>query len=256
MQKKNIKLEDIISLYKIYGNTSIVADKLGCGVANVCNRLNKSGITTTKDSSKRRPSTREKLKVDEYFFKNIDTEAKAYFLGLMYADGSVSKNSFYLKLKDEDILQKFKTALKAENDIKLIGNYYILSIHRQSMCKDLINNGCLPNKTRLIRFPELHKDLLRHFIRGFYDGDGSLILNINKYHNCLNFTSGSLEFLVQLQEVLKNVSITNGGISKETTHEVWHLRYGGKQVHIILNWLYQDSNLYIQRKYNKFLLSN
>ena len=52
------------------------------------------------------------------------------------------------------------------------------------------------------------------------------------------------------------VAFTNGGISKEKNHEAWHLRYGGRQVYIILNWLYKDSNLYLKRKYNKYLLSN
>nr|DAH00694.1 MAG TPA: endonuclease [Crassvirales sp.] len=255
MQRKNIKLEEIVELYNTYNNIGIIAEKLNCCTANISKRLRKAGISINRDYSKRRKSSREKLYVDESYFKSIDTEDKAYFLGLMYADGSVSKNTFYLKLKDEDIIQEFKKYLKAETNIKIINNQYSLTICRQSMCNDLINQGCYINKTASIRFPFLDKKLMRHFIRGFYDGDGSLILNANRSHNCLNFTSGSLEFLQQLQDNLKGVSITNGGISKEKNYEVWHLRYGGKQVHIILDWLYNSSNLYLKRKYNKYLLS-
>lgn len=255
MQKKNIKLEEIIELYNNYNNIGIVAEKLNCCTANISKRLRKAGISVSRDYNKRRESSREKLYVEESYFKSIDTEDKAYFLGLMYADGSVSKNAFYLKLKDEDIIQEFKKYLKAETNIKIINNQYSLTICRQSMCNDLINQGCYINKTASIRFPSLDKKLMRHFIRGFYDGDGSLILNANRSHNCLNFTSGSLEFLQQLQDNLKDISITNGGISKEKNYEVWHLRYGGKQVHIILDWLYNSSNLYLKRKYNKYLLS-
>lgn len=255
MQKKNIKLEEIIELYNTYNNIGIVSEKLNCCTANISKRLRKAGINVNRDYSKRRKSNREKLYVDESYFKSIDTEDKAYFLGLMYADGSVSKNTFYLKLKDEDIIQKFKKYLKAEAEIKVINNQYSLTICRQSMCNDLINQGCYINKTSSIKFPSLDEKLLRHFIRGFYDGDGSLILNANKNHNCLNFTSGSLDFLQQLQDVLKDISITNGGISKERNCKVWHLRYGGRQVHIILDWLYNDSCLYLKRKYNKYLLS-
>lgn len=255
MQRKNIKLEDVINLYNTYKNISIVAEKLNCCAVNVSRRLKKAGITVIRDYSKSRSSNKEKFKIDEYYFMNIDTEDKAYFLGLMYADGSVSKNTFYLKLKDEDIIQKFKECLKAEADIKIIKNHYSLIISRQSMCNDLIKHGCFINKTKTIRFPNLRKDLLRHFIRGFYDGDGSLILNKNRWHNCLNFTSGSIIFLEQLQDKLKTIALTNGGISKEKNHNVWHLRYGGKQVHIILDWLYNDSNFYLKRKYNKYLLS-
>lgn len=255
MQKKNIKLEEIIKLYNTYNNIGIVAEKLNCCTANVSKRLRKAEISISRDYSKRRESIREKLYVDESYFKSINTEDKAYFLGLMYADGSVSKNSFYLKLKDEDVIQEFKKYLKTEADIKIINNQYSLTVCRQSMSIDLINQGCCINKTTSIRFPSLDKNLIRHFIRGFYDGDGSLILNANRSHNCLNFTSGSLEFLQQLQNSLKDISFTNGGISKEKNCEVWHLRYGGKQVHIILDWLYNSSNLYLKRKYNKYLLS-
>lgn len=171
MQRKNIKLEEIVELYNTYNNIGIIAEKLNCCTANISKRLKKAGISINRDYSKRRKSSREKLYVDESYFKSIDTEDKAYFLGLMYADGS-------------------------------------------------------------------------------------LILNANRSHNCLNFTSGSLEFLQQLQDNLKDISITNGGISKEKNYEVWHLRYGGKQVHIVLDWLYNSSNLYLKRKYNKYLLSN
>lgn len=255
MRKKNIKLEEIVELYNTYNNVGIIAEKLNCCIANISRRLKKAGINVSRDYSKRRESSREKLYVDESYFKSIDTEDKAYFLGLMYADGSVSKNTFYLKLRDEDIIQEFKRYLKAEADIKIINNQYSITICRQSMSIDLISQGCYINKTTSIRFPSLDKNLIRHFIRGFYDGDGSLILNANGSHNCLNFTSGSLEFLQQLQDNLKDISITKGGISKEKNHEVWHLRYGGKQVHIILDWLYNSSNLYLKRKYNKYLLS-
>jgi hypothetical protein len=59
---------------------------------------------------------------------------------------------------------------------------------------------------------------------------------------------------IKLEEIIELYN-TYGGISKEKNNEVWHLRYGGKQVHIILDWLYNDSNLYLKRKYNKYLLS-
>lgn len=255
MHKKNIKLEEIVNLYNTYKNIGIVAEKLNCCNTNISKRLKKAGISVVRDYSKTRESNKEKIKVDEYYFKSIDTEDKAYFLGLMYADGSVSKNVFYLKLKDEDIIQKFKKCLNTEADIKTVNNHYILTISRQKMCEDLISHGCFINKTKSIRFPNLREDLIRHFIRGFYDGDGSLILSKEKWHNSLNFTSGSIVFLEQLQEKLKSIAITNGGISKEKKCNVWHLRYGGKQVHIILDWLYNNSNFYLKRKYNKYLLS-
>ena len=97
MQKKNIKLEKIVELYNNYNNIGIVAEKLNCCTANISKRLKKARINVTRDYSKRRESSREKLYVEESYFKSIDTDDKAYFLGLMYADGNDS--NLYLKRK-------------------------------------------------------------------------------------------------------------------------------------------------------------
>ena len=48
-----------------------------------------------------------KYKCNDNFFKNIDTEEKAYWLGVLYADGNVSKNSsgtgqVFLSSKDKE----------------------------------------------------------------------------------------------------------------------------------------------------------
>ena len=60
MQKKNIKLEEIIKLYDTYNNVGIVAEKLNCCIANVCRRLKKAGVVISRDYTRRRESTREK----------------------------------------------------------------------------------------------------------------------------------------------------------------------------------------------------
>ena len=258
MNKKGIKLEEITDMYNKGISPIQIAEHFDCNVSNITRRLKKAGIIHIKDyKSRRLPTRTNRHKLNEYFFENIDTEEKAYFLGLMFADGSVSRNQFYLKMKDEDIIVKFKEALECDYPIIYRENpwiSYCLTVSSQKLCNFLINLGCVPNKTRIIRLPVLEKSLYRHFIRGFFDGDGCLQLQDKKYHCRFDLTSASKKFLEDLRPIINQHSKTNGSLNKERKYEVWHLNYNGYQVQQILDWLYKDATIYLNRKYIKYRL--
>lgn len=253
--KKGIKIEKILEMYNQGINPIQIAEALGCTHSNIGHRLKKAGIAFKRDYSLVRHSRNGRYAVDESYFETIDTEGKAYFLGLMYSDGSVMERGFYLKLKDEDVIQQFKEELHAEAPIRRIEtpwDAYIIQIYSQKLCLHLINQGCVPNKTRVIQVPSLRSDLYRHFIRGFFDGDGCLQLNDKIYHCSFDLTSASLQFLEQLRPIITAKAKTNGSIQKENNYNVWHLRYGGHQVVQIMDWLYENSHFYMKRKYDKY----
>lgn len=255
-KKLGIKIDELITLYN-QGKTPVqIAEIYKCCISNITRRLKKAGISFKRDYSKVRYRRTGKHDIDINFFKTIDTEEKAYFLGLMYSDGSVSDNQFYLKLKDEDVVIKFKKALKCDYPIKHNEKpyyNYILQVSSKEMCNDLINLGCFKNKTKIIQFPNINPSLHNHFIRGFFDGDGCIRVGITKGKCSFDITSASYTFLIQLKTILEPVT-THIGISKENKYDVWHLRCGGKQVQQLLNWLYKDSTVYMQRKYFKYQL--
>lgn len=254
--KKGININQIISLYNEGKNALEIAEKLGCCTSNVTRRLKTIGINFKRDYSKTRYNRINKTAINLNFFKEIDTEEKAYFLGIMFSDGSISHNQFYLKLKDSDVIYKFKKALKCDYHIKhneFPYDNYVLEISCQEMCKDLIKLGCTPNKTRTIQFPDIPTDMYRHFIRGFMDGDGCIRVGKTLGKCMFDITSASYQFILQLKEIL--ISYTSHiGIIKESKYDVWHLRCAGKQVKFLLNWLYENSNVYMQRKYFKYQL--
>jgi intein-encoded DNA endonuclease-like protein len=255
-KKLGINIEDIISLYNQGFSPTQIAEKYNCSCINITKRLKKEGICFTRDYKKTRYSRRGRHKIDLDFFKIIDTEEKAYFLGIMYSDGSVFSNQFYLKLKDEDVVVKFRNALKCSYPIKhneFPYYNYTLQISSKEMCNDLIKLGCVPNKTKIIKFPNIEPYLYKHFIRGFMDGDGCIRVGKTKGKCVIDFTSASYTFLIQLQEILCNIA-THIRICKESKYDVWHLRCGGKQVQSILDWIYQDSTVYMDRKYFKYQL--
>lgn len=250
--KKGVKLETLISLYENKVPIVQISEKVGTSISNVSKRLKKAGYDIIRDYSKDRRVRTNRKKVDLEFFNKIDTKEKAYFLGIMYADGSVSKNQFYLKLNDKEVLDAFKKYLNCDNEVKKVKNSkaYILTISSKKICNDLIKHGCTPNKTKTIRFPKIDKELQSHFIRGFLDGDGCILMGNTVGTSGLNFTSASLLFLKDLEKVLLPY-IKHSHISKEKT-DVWHLRCHGKQILTILNYIYSDANIYMYRKYEKY----
>lgn len=256
--KKNISLNEILVLYHS-GKTPIeIAELLSCTHSNISKRLKRSGVPFHRDYTKTRYSRKGRYAINESFFDRIDTPEKAYFLGLLFADGSVTENGFYIKLKDEDILLRLKECMESEHPVKRIyyGGYsaYIFTVGSKKLASALIHHGCVPNKTRCLHLPTLDSKLYRHFIRGFYDGDGSLILHKEFCKSQFNLTSASLSFLKELSPIIESISSGKGSISKETLYDVWHLRFCGKRVAKIMDWLYNDTSLYLKRKYRKYLM--
>lgn len=120
---------------------------------------------------------------DHTFFDAVDNEAKAYALGLLYADGYVSKHSnevsIELKQMDGGILSTLSRLICKGVDYtkhsSTGGNPMYsrrLSIYSKPIKAALIVLGCVPQKTFKVRLPALAPNMMRHFVRGYFDGDG------------------------------------------------------------------------------------
>jgi hypothetical protein len=219
-----------------------------------------------------------KYTLDESYFEIIDKEEKAYFLGLLYADGCNYKNKFFtisLAEKDKSILEKFNKELGSNRPIKIIKmslknknwqNQYRLDVYNQKMTNDLFKLGLVPNKSSLLKFPskkQVPKHLLRHFIRGYFDGDGYIGYRKTKqYKGTRNLTQVNMSIMSNLSfsESLKK------NIFKELGIKVYLIqRYkeklnvsrgiyltGCKRNMIFFEWIYNDSTIFFDRKYDKY----
>lgn len=201
--------------------------------------------------------------INHNYFNIIDSEDKAYFLGLLYADGCISKNRNRIQIKlqdyDKEILEKFikcldyskKLKIKKYSNIKnTYRDQYLLTIDSKKIKEDLIKNGCIPNKCQLIKLPNIDDYLIHHFIRGFFDGDGSIV--IDKYNNKRFSLTSNYEFLDEIQNILiKKCNLKKIKICK--VYNSFTLHYGGnKSCERIKDFLYEDSNFFLERKRNKF----
>ncbi len=137
------------------------------------------------------------------FFQDINTLNNAYWLGFIYADGTISKELNYLEIKlsikDMGTLLKLADDIGIESDkIKISKNntgrnIIKLRIYSIKVVRDLLKHGVVPNKSKLIRYPDLgNRKLDLAFLLGFFDGDGTQKTSI--------LTSSNLDFLLQIQK--------------------------------------------------------
>lgn len=197
---------------------------------------------------------KRKYLLNESSFKTIDSEEKAYWLGFLYADGYINTSFGHIEValggKDETHLEEFKAFLETDAPIKhrLINGHDTIrfTVCSRKMTEDLIRHGCTPAKSLTLTFPEhLPKELERHFMRGYFDGDGSV--HVRKDGQVLWEVIGTKEFLdaYSYRLGLSNTKYNRHG-------EAYGLRYSGNNnARDILSFLYDDANIYLKRKYDK-----
>lgn len=200
------------------------------------------------------------------YFKDIDTEGKAYWLGFIYADGNVNKaqNTLRINLQanDSDHLVKLNKSIGGNFNVRIYDEVhkdksYPMSqilIYSTSMVKDLMSYGVFPNKTDKIIFPDLPENLIRHFIRGYFDGDGSICERKHKKRLsdlACSFSCGSMLFLEKLREILYQNNIKSYIVQDKRGNKASLSLAGLTNPDVFLHYIYDNATIYLDRKYNK-----
>lgn len=222
-------------------------------------------------------NNKKKYTINEDFFENIDSEEKAYFLGFFYADAGLDDNGkkvmFALAAQDLEIIIKLQQCLESNIPIKITSrkrlgennqDRCLFLISRKKIWSDLSRLGLYQNKS-LTLSPDpikfLSDEIFRHFIRGYFDGDGCI--SVHKPKNRTGFQSAvtilsTIEFIEYIKVRLSFLNI-NMRITKRHNNDTncYTLEINGNnQVKKFLGWLYKDSSIYLSRKYNKFVFLN
>lgn len=200
-------------------------------------------------------------KVNENIFNCIDTEEKAYWLGFLYADGYLNKlnKQIELSLQEKDKIHLYKfikfmdiKAKPAERIIKLDNKEYKnirISFVNIQIYNDLIKLGCVPTKSLILKFPSddiVPAHLKHHFMRGYIDGDGWLVKTKSYY--CLGF-AGTKEFINECCNYF-DLKINKLGIAGKAF--TWRSS-NKKLVKQYLSIFYNNANIFLDRKYKKYL---
>ena len=199
-----------------------------------------------------------KCRIDPTVFDKIDTEEKAYWLGFLYADGNISSEGYRLEVnlsvKDLNHLLKFKKFLKLETDLLVDETKCRLAVRNKTIWNNLNQKGCIPCKSLKLKFPSISifesLDLVRHFIRGYFDGDGSIGIYRKEE---ISFISTN-EFLIELEKYLGIKGYIRNKTSKNWPNKAFELKYSSLKARKIANLIYKDATIYLQRKYNVYKL--
>lgn len=213
--------------------------------------------------------------LNENYFQELDSKDKAYFLGFIYADGFITKRSqgqniLGLTLAEIEPIDKFKKYIQTDKKVgyyKKTNGYsdksyeYKLALISDKLVSDIEKLGVVERKTLTLTFPDIREDLIPHFIRGYFDGDGSVFLYKDSrkeysYNEYLGINiCGTKEFLVALT---KHLPFLEEGqcVYKEKRRETncWNLKMISNIRSLELyHYMYKDcDDLYLSRKKEKF----
>ncbi len=255
-----VEKQEIINLYLSGKGTVEISKKYSVSFSWVNEFLKSRNVKIRNRSQASRI-----FKINEHYFDKIDSEEKAYWLGFIFADGCNTRKGFTISIsrKDKDHLNKIKNVLYDDNRYNIkdayafckgkkykISQFWLTSKYLSGVLSGL---GAIPAKSLVLKFPEwIDKLLIRHFIRGYFDGDGCLHVYRNRATATFSLI-GTNEFLNSVNSILKNkIGLIECCMSKR--NRVWYLTTTRhNNLKLIYDWFYSDADLFLSRKKEKFI---
>ena len=210
------------------------------------------------------------------YFEDIDSNDKAYFLGLLAADGNVFKRNnndntqaiikLALQYEDRYVLEVFKEYVLSNKPLRVrtkesklfINCFCELELVSDKMMQDLSKYNITPRKTYTFVMPDLDDQFISHFIRGYFDGDGCITVEHEQYHKPSAYTcsiSGYKENLLKIQDILNRHGISSHFVIDARKEKYTHDSFGALSISSIdditmfINYIYKNcKDLYIPRK--------
>lgn len=254
----------VIEMYERGMSAVKIAKSLGVTNSKVYWILQKNNVTRRSNKENSR-----KYDLNHSFFKTIDSEEKAYWLGFMYADGYVSLRKdgckyvgLSLTADDRGHIEKLNRSLSStypineyvsymQTDKAIVTiEYSRLLIRSDELFDDLVAKGCKEHKSLILEYPtreQVPKHLIHHFIRGYIDGDGSYGENV-KILGTHEFLNGISDEIGHNYSISKHSNSTLGDNEKNSGY----ITIGGAiRRNEFIKWLYNDATVFMNRKYNK-----
>ena len=241
----------IIKLYEENYSARKISKILKVDVGTILSRLKKNNIKIR--------NINRKYIIDEDFFEVIDSEVKSYWLGFIMADGYNSGKFIRIDIQDEGHLNKLRDQIFKNKDMPIREKLsptnkkvYYLTLQSNKIVKDCEKLGIIKRKSNITKYPNINKKQDKNFIRGLFDGDGCLTYSMDgNYRRYTLSIVGNIDLILSVKEKIEeNLNITISERKSKTIHELY-IR-GNQKIIKVLEWLYNNSNIYLDRKYIKY----
>lgn len=256
----------------LFGHSAIyLSEKYGLSDHYLYRWFNKLGLPlrSNKVNSK-------KYNFNENYFQNIDTKDKAYWLGFIYADGYITQKRKHTSkslgvaicVNDKNHLHKLNKCLESNVSVcEYVSQGCISKGYKKSkycrvlyssdkLADDLIKNGVHIQKTNILQSPKIDYELTKDFIRGYLDGDGSIWKQDKSIQFNVSFVGTDeilnyiMSYLIENKVLLREYPLNK----RKPNHIVSNFKFGGNLNSFrVLDFLYKDANMYLDRKYQLYL---
>ncbi|GHO67200.1 hypothetical protein KSC_060920 [Ktedonobacter sp. SOSP1-52] len=242
------KQDELIALQNAgnQGRTRDIAITLGRSINSVRRKRKSLDLTPSANVFNR------KYTINDAAFVALSEES-AYWMGFIAADGclrqgtkGISTVAIQLAEKDAEHLMRLRSFLNAEHPVTVNHGKASFIFSSATIYQKLIDCGITPNKTATLTFPLTIPHTLRHhFIRGYFDGDGSIGRGKD---NCPFFNLLGTEAF--LRSVLSILPVT-AKVNKRADCNIYRIQLWGEKARQTFRWMYQDATVFLPRKWER-----
>ena len=244
--------DDIIKEYKNGLGCTKLSQKYGCAEGSITKLIKKSG-------EKSGIHVRDYF-FDERFFEKIDTQEKAYIAGFIQGDGYNTGSGLKIAICDEELIYKIRSAMnvtmipiKTRKPRKPTHKHqFVLKICSTTMSKDLDRLGLIRNKTFCTYLPkedQIPDCLIRHFLRGLFDADGTITNKQIGYVGYIELMNNIQKYILERLNINSSLFIANS--KSENIRKITISKYDSQIK--FLDWLYEDATIFLKRKHDRYL---
>lgn len=262
LELNNIPIRSNIKYVHLYQEWKLKYDS-GLTLSEIAEEYNTDSTVVhyglKRVNTKMRPTNSSNDHINHNYFSIIDDELKAYYLGILYSDGSITggnKPHLYLELSypDEYIVEHLANILNT-NTYKRVREGRSpstrINLSSKPIAEDLYKHCIIPNKTYSNKFnltTSVPEDYIRHSIRGLIDGDGGVKFKMigNTCKKSVHFC-GCLCAVQGLVSIIGNLTHTYPSITKD--RNIYKTEWSGyEDVKMIYDYLYTDATMWMSRK--------
>lgn len=212
---------------------------------------------------------RHKYEIDETLFNEINSDWKAYFLGWLWSDGNLKKNTIKISLSSKDCevlsffnhkifnnkrkiyIQKPRPFISTNGKEYTSCEMYSFVISNANITKSLKTIGLNENKSFDIVFPKIPKELKSAFLRGVFEGDGWAHFNPFKHDKEIGIGCGSRIFIQEISNLLNELNIQHSVRDKEKFSSIRISSF--EAIQSFYSYVYNGAEFKLQRKHDKIL---